>query len=88
MYRFTAPVTISALAAAAEEELTITETRNSKCKLGDGVVINPPTGVETGLAIVAAWVHAAGVIKFRISNTNAAAALTAGSVNFTVTVLR
>jgi hypothetical protein len=88
MYRFTAPVTISALAAAAEEELTITETRNGKCRLGDGIVINPPTGAEAGLAVVAAWVHAPGVIKFRISNLNASTALTAGAVNFTVTVLR
>lgn len=88
MYRFTASVGISALAAAAEEELTITETRASKCKIGDVVVINPPTGPETGLAIVAAWVHATGVIKFRIANLNAAEALTAGAVNFRVCVLR
>lgn len=88
MYRFVAPVTISALAAAAEEELTITETRASKCKIGDVIVINPPTAPETGLAVVAAWVHSAGVIKFRIANLNAAAALTAGSVNFSVCVLR
>ena len=89
MYRFTAPVTISALAAAAEEELTITETNvGRRARLGDGIVINPPTGAETGLSVAAAWVHAPGVIKFRISNLNAATALTAGAVNFTVTVLR
>jgi hypothetical protein len=89
MYRFTAPVTISALAAAAEEELTITETNvGRRARVGDGVVINLPATPEAGLSIAAAWVQSPGVIKFRISNLNTAVALTAGAVNFTVTVLR
>lgn len=88
MYRFTASATLSALAAAAEEEHTFTETRASKCKVGDVVAISPLSAPETGLAIVAAWVDSPGVIKMRITNLNAAAALTAGAVSFRICVLR
>lgn len=88
MYRFTASATVSTLAAAAEEDLTFTETRLSKAKVGDVIVANTLSAPETGLVILAAWVDSPGVIKVRIGNVNAAAALTGGVTNFRICVLR
>lgn len=81
-----ASVTVSALAAAAEEDLAITE---ANALVGDVVMISfDNAGMETGLAVCGAWVSANGTIKVRISNTNAAAALTGGSRTVRFTVLR
>lgn len=72
-----ASVTVSALAAAAEEDLTISD---SDAAVGDVVVVSfDEAGMETGLCVCGAWVSAAGSIKIRISNVNAAAALAGGS---------
>lgn len=72
-----ASVTVSALAAAAEEDYTITE---AAAAVGDVVMASwDNAGAETGASIVAAWVSQAGQIKVRNSNLNAAAALTGGT---------
>lgn len=98
MYRRVATVTVTALAAAAEETYTITESNvgSPKAKarpsigaqIGDVVVVNPdPTGVEAGWGIIKAWVDSLGVIKFTASNFGAGA-LTGGSLTVTYAVLR
>lgn len=61
-----AEVTVSALAAAAEEELTISD---SDAEVGDVIVCSPSEALdEAGLCIASARVSAAGTIKVRISN--------------------
>ena len=85
MYRKTGSMTCTALAAAAEEDITITD---SKVHVGDVVVVNTTTAAETGLAIVGAWVASEGTITVRITNVNAADALTAGAVSVRYCVLR
>jgi protein involved in polysaccharide export with SLBB domain len=78
MYRKTGSMTISALAAGAEEDITITD---SAVRVGDVVTVTTTAAPETGLAIITTWVTAAGTINVRISNLNAAVALTAGAVS-------
>lgn len=85
MYRATGTMTCTALAAAAEEDITITD---AKVRVGDVVVVNTSAAAETGLAILGAWVAAAGTITVRISNVNAAVALTAGAISVRYCVLR
>jgi hydrogenase maturation factor len=85
MYRKTASMTITALAAAAEEDVTITD---AQVRPGDVVVVTTTAAPETGLAILQAWCTAAGTISVRISNMNAATALTAGAVSVRYCVLR
>lgn len=72
-----ASVTVSALAAAAEEDLTITD---ADATVGDVISVSfDNAGMETGMCVCGAWVSAAGSIKVRISNVNAAAALAGGA---------
>ena len=87
MYRFTASLTITTLAAAAEEDHTITETHASKAKVGDVVAVSPLAAPETGLVVLAAWVDSPGVIKVRVGNTHTSA-LTGGATSFRICVLR
>lgn len=61
-----ASVTVSALAAGAEEELTISD---SDAEVGDVVAVSPSEALdEAGLSVSSARVSAAGTIKVRISN--------------------
>jgi histidyl-tRNA synthetase len=72
-----ASVTVSTLAAAAEEEYTITD---ADATVGDIIVCSfDNAGMETGMCICGAWVSANGTIKVRVTNVNAAAALVGGS---------
>jgi len=84
-YRKTSTITITALAAAAEEDVTITD---AKVHVGDVVIVNTTAAAETGLAILGCWVAAEGTITVRVSNMNAAAALTAGAVSVRYYVAR
>ncbi|NIO44970.1 MAG: hypothetical protein GTN36_05465 [Candidatus Aenigmarchaeota archaeon] len=61
-----ASVTVSALAAAAEEDLSITDTNAEVDHVVSVSFAN--AAMETGLSVSAAWVSAAGTIKVRISN--------------------
>jgi uncharacterized phosphosugar-binding protein len=97
MYRRTATITVSALAAAAEETYTITETGYSTRaqarptigkQIGDVVVVNGAPDQEATWAITSAWVDSLGVIKFTATNVHASAALTGGSLVVTYCVLR
>lgn len=59
-------VTVSALAAGAEEELTLTV---SGAEVGDVAVASPSEALdEAGLCISSARVSAANTVKVRISN--------------------
>lgn len=71
-----ASVTVSALAAGAEEDLTITD---ADAAVGDVIAVSfDDAGMETGMSIAGAWVSAAGSIKVRISNLHTSG-LTGGS---------
>jgi hypothetical protein len=87
MYRRQVSLTVSALAAAGEEDLTITETQQSKAQKGDGVVVQALNAPETGLVVLHAWVDSPGVIKVRIGNVHTSA-LVGGATQFVYTVLR
>jgi len=64
--RGTISVTITALAAAAEEDLDIAITNVT---VGDSVIVTPTeAAMETGVSISGAWVKANGTITIRISN--------------------
>jgi len=71
-----ANITVSALAAGAEEDITISD---SDAEVGDVVVASPVNAMaETGFAIVCAWVSANGSIKVRLSNVSGSS-LTGGT---------
>jgi hypothetical protein len=62
----TVSVVLAATAAAAEEDVSLTITGAAA---GDIVIMTPlDASVETGVAVVAAWVSAADTVKVRISN--------------------
>lgn len=62
----TVSVTISALAADAEEDITLTITGAAA---GDLVALAPNnSSMETGVSISAVWISAADTVKLRISN--------------------
>lgn len=88
MYRFKTSITVATLAAAAEADYTITETRAGAAKVGDCIVVTPAAAPETGLVVLAAWVDSPGVIKVRLGNVNAAAALAGGATDFYIAVVR
>lgn len=80
----TAAVTVSALAAAAEEELTISD---SDAEVGDVIVCSPSEAMdEAGLSISSARVSAAGTIKVRISNQSGSG-LTGGENNLDYAII-
>lgn len=61
-------VTISALSAGAEEDITLTI---SGVAPGDLVQLAPiNSAMETGVAVAAVWVSAADTVKLRVSNLN------------------
>lgn len=69
----TVSVTLAATAAAAEEDVSLTI---SGAAAGDIVFLTPTnTAMETGVAVIGAWVSAADTVKVRITNVNAANAL-------------
>lgn len=75
--RGTASVVVSALAAGAEEDISVTVTG---AQVGDSIMFNPTiAAAETGLGIMACWVSAADTVILRVSNfhTNALAGSTA-----------
>lgn len=64
----TVSVTVAADAAAAEEDITVTITGAAA---GDIVVVTPlAAAMETGVAIIGAWVSAADTVKIRVSNVH------------------
>jgi hypothetical protein len=88
MYRRRAAVTVTAVAAGAEETYEIVETNpGTRAQKGDGVQVNPLNAPEAGWGIIRAWVEAPGVIRFTASNFGAAS-LTGGSLEVVYTVLR
>ena len=97
MYRRTATITVTALAAAAEETYTITEQSFGSPRaqvqptigkqIGDVVVINGSPSAEAGWGVIAAWVDSVGVIKFTASNFGSGS-LNGGSLVVTYCVLR
>lgn len=74
-----ASVTVSALAAGAEEELTITDTRVASTDIAMGASFTY-SDWETGLSISHIAVSAADTIKVSISNQSGSS-LTGGSFN-------
>lgn len=84
MFRTTKTVTVTALAAAAEEIYTLTD---SRVHVGDVIAVSPLATPEVGWGIVCAWVDAEGSIKVKASNFGAGA-LTGGSLDLRVAVLR
>ena len=78
LYMGSGSITVSALAAGAEEDLTISDSNAVV-----GMVVSNPTllnaAMESNLAITGAWVSAAGVISIRIRNTHASNSLTGGA---------
>jgi hypothetical protein len=76
-------VTVTALAAAAEETYTIADT---DAEVGMVVSASPNVAPEAGWGIICAWVDAAGSIKIKVSNFGAAG-LTGGAlvINYTLT---
>jgi len=98
MYRRTATITVSALAAGAEETYTIDETAvtvshprahvvDPNRHIPDVIVINPPATAEAGWGIIKAWVDSEGIIKFTASNFGSGS-LTGGSLTVNYAVLR
>ena len=79
-------ITTSALAAGAEEDLTISDTN---AKAGDVVAVSIINAkMETGMSIAAAWVSADGTISIRVSNLNGANALTNEAKTVYYTLIR
>ena len=61
----TVSVTVSALAAGAEEDIDVTVTG---AVAGDAVMVNPTeAAAETGLSVAAAWISAADTLSIRAS---------------------
>lgn len=64
----TVSVTLAATSAAAEADVEVTVTGAAA---GDIIVMTPlAAAMETGVALVGAWVSASDKIKVRISNVN------------------
>ena len=81
----TVAVTISALNAAAEEDVEVTVTGVAA---GDAISVTPlAAAMETGVAIVGAWYSAANKIKIRFSNVHGST-LTGSTSNFTYLIIK
>lgn len=87
MYRRSANITVTTLAADASEVYTITESGKTVANIGDVVVVNPPSTAEVEWCITKAWVHARGVIKFEAINLSGIA-LTGGTLSVRYAVIR
>lgn len=66
LYVGSASITISALSAGTEEDLSITDSNVAASDVICASIIN--AGMETGVGVVAAWCSTAGTFKVRISN--------------------
>ena len=81
----TVSVTLAATTAAAEEDVSLTV---SGATVGDTVILTPPdAAMETGVAVLAAWVSAANTIKVRISNVSGST-LTGSTTNWAYCLIR
>ena len=76
-------ITIAALAAAAEADYTITD---ANAAVGDVISVSLANAdMETGVAILGAWVSAAGTISIRIGNVHTSG-LTGGAATVYYTI--
>lgn len=81
----TIAVTISALAAAAEEDIDVAVTGAA---VGDSVIVTPlEATMETGVAVLGAWVLSAGNITIRVGNTHTSS-LTGSTSNWQCLLIR
>lgn len=81
----TVAVTISALAAAAEEDLDVTVTGAAA---GDIVIVTPlEATMEAGVAILGSWVVSANTVTIRVGNT-AGTSLTGSTTNFSYLIIK
>lgn len=81
----TIAVTLAATAAAGEEDVSLTI---AAATVGDMVIVTPlNASMETGVAIVAAWVSANGTVKVRISNLHTSS-LTGSTANWQYCLIR
>jgi hypothetical protein len=81
----TIAVTISALAAAAEEDISLTI---AAATVGDMVLVSPlNASMETGVAVLAAWVSANGTVKVRVGNVSGSS-LTGSTANWQYCLIR
>jgi hypothetical protein len=81
----TIAVTLAATAAAAEEDVSLTITGAA---VGDIVIMTPlDAAMETGVAIVAAWVSATNTVKVRVSNLHTSS-LTGSTANWQYCLIR
>jgi hypothetical protein len=81
----TVEVTVSALAAAAEEDISVTI---SGAAAGDIVCVTPlDAAMETGVGLIAAWVSAANTVKIRVSNFSGSS-LTGSTANWSYMVVK
>jgi hypothetical protein len=80
-----ASVTVAALTAGSEADVTITGTSSVA---GDIVVVTPPNAAaETGLGVALAWVPTAGSITIRMSNFSGSS-LTGSTSSWTYLLIR
>lgn len=84
LYRAVGNITISALAAGAEEDLTLTVTGAA---IGDHVIVSPAAAPEAGVGFVLAWVSAANTVSVRVHNFGASG-LTGGAQSVAALVVR
>jgi hypothetical protein len=81
----TIAVTLAATLAAAEEDVSLTI---AGATAGDIVIMTPlDAAMETGVAIVGAWVSAANTVKVRITNVNGST-LTGSTANWQYCLIR
>lgn len=81
----TISVTLAATAAAAEEDVSLTI---SGAAAGDIVMLTPlNAAMETGVAIVGAWVSATDTVKVRVSNVHTSS-LTGSTANWSYLIIK
>ncbi len=84
--RGTTSVVVAAIAAGAQADVSQTI---ASAVVGDTVIINPNnSAMETGLAILAAWVSANGTVKIRLGNVKASGSLTGSTSNWNYELMR
>lgn len=80
IYSAAISVVVGTNAAAAETDISLTITG---VRAGDLVLLAPiNAAVETGVGICAVWVSANDTVKVRLTNLNAAAALSGSTANW------
>lgn len=81
----TISVTLAAIAAAAEADVSLTI---SGAAAGDIVMLTPlNAAMETGVAIVGAWVSATDTVKVRVSNVHTSS-LTGSTANWSYLIIK